>query len=73
MSGTDKIHETQERVATLQTQLDEVQRVLDKAEKVAAVGEAAKQRASQLLGVSIALIAVGILILIREGKKKRGA
>jgi hypothetical protein len=32
-----------------------------------------RQRASQLLGLSIALIAVGILLLIGGEKKKRAA
>ena len=73
MASTDKIHDAQEKVSTLQSQLDEVQRMLDKAEAVAAAGEAAKERAQQLLGVSIALVAVGLLLLLWGGRKKRSS
>jgi len=58
-------------VAALQSQLDNLQWMLDKAERVAAAGEAAKQRAQQLLGVSIALVVIGILLLVWGGRKKR--
>lgn len=71
MSSTDKIHNAQEQVATLQSRLDDVQRMLDTAERVAAAGEAAKQRAQQLLGVSIALVAVGVVLLVWGGRKKQ--
>jgi len=71
MTGMDKIHDAQDQVAALQSQLDNVQSMLDKAERVAAAGEAAKQRAQQLLGVSIALVVVGILLLVWGGRKKR--
>ena len=70
MTSTDKIHDAQQQVATLQDRLDDVQRMLDKAERIAAAGEAAKKRAQQLLGVSIALIVVGILLLIWGGRNK---
>ena len=70
MTSTDKIHNAQQQVATLQDRLDDVQRMLDKAERIAAAGEAAKKRAQQLLGVSIALIVVGILLLIWGGRNK---
>ena len=70
MTSTDKIHDAQQQVATLQDRLDDVQRMLDKAERIAAAGEAAKTRAQQLLGVSIALIVVGILLLIWGGRNK---
>ena len=71
MTSTDKIHQAQDQVATLQSQLDDVQRMLDKAEAVAAAGEAAKQRAQQLLGVSLGLIAIGVILLVWGGRKKR--
>jgi 3-keto-L-gulonate-6-phosphate decarboxylase len=70
MTSTDKIHDAQQQVATLQDRLDDVQRMLDKAERIAAAGEAAKKRAQQLLGVSIALVVVGILLLIWGGRNK---
>ncbi len=71
MTTTDKIKAAEEQVATLQDQLDQVQIMLQKAEKVAEAGEAAKERAQQLLGVSIALVAVGVLLLLWGGRKKR--
>ena len=71
MTTTDKIKEAEEQVANLQDQLDQVQIMLQKAEKVAEAGEAAKERAQQLLGVSIALVAVGVLLLLWGGRKKR--
>ena len=73
MTSTDKIHDAQQQVATLQDQLDNVQRVLDKAERIAAGGEAAKKRAQQLLGVSIALVVVGILLLAWDRRKKQAS
>lgn len=73
MVTTDKIHDAQHKVATLQDQLDDVQRMLDKAERIAAAGEAAKERAQQLLGVSVALVVVGILLLIWGGRKKQAS
>ena len=71
MTSTDKIHDAQHQVATLQDQLDGVQTMLDKAERVAAAGEAAKQRAQQLLGVSVVLVIVGVLLLIWGGRNKQ--
>ncbi len=71
MTSVDKIQSAQEQVATLQSQLDDVQRVLDKAEQVAATRDAAKERAQQLMGISIALVVVGIVLLIWGGRKKR--
>ncbi|MCZ6456100.1 MAG: hypothetical protein O6650_02495, partial [Actinobacteria bacterium] len=59
--------------ATLQDQLDQVQQVLHKAEEIAAAGEAAKQRAQQLIGVSIALLAVGTVLLVVGGRRNRVA
>jgi hypothetical protein len=47
--------------------------MLDKAERVAAAGEAAKQRAQQLLVVSLALVAVGAVLLIWGGRRKRAS
>lgn len=73
MSTTDKIHSAQDQVADLQSRLDDVQRMLDKAERVAAAGEAAKQRAQQLLVVSLALVAVGAVLLIWGGRRKRAS
>ena len=73
MASTDEIHDAQQQVATLQDRLDDVQRMLDKAERIAAAGEAAKKRAQQLLGVSIALVVVGILLLAWGGRKKQAS
>jgi hypothetical protein len=67
----DKIKAAEEQVATLQDQLDQVQTMLHKAEGIAAAGEAAKQRAQQLLTVSIALLAVGTVLLVVGGRRKR--
>jgi hypothetical protein len=71
MTSSDKIHEAQDQVAGLQAQLDDVQRMLDKAESIAAAGEAAKQRAQQLLVVSAVLVGVGVLLLIGGAKRTR--
>jgi len=71
VTSTDKIHDAQQQVATLQDQLDEVQRMLTKAEEIAAAGEAAKQRAQQLLGVSIAVLVIGVVLLVWGGRKKQ--
>ncbi|MFW2383791.1 MAG: hypothetical protein ACN4GZ_18715 [Acidimicrobiales bacterium] len=71
MTSKDKINQAQDQVANLQSQLDDVQRVLDKAEQVAVAGEAAKKKAQQLLNVSLGLIAVGVILLIWGGRKKR--
>jgi hypothetical protein len=71
MASSDKIHEAQDQVSALQSQSDDVQRMLDKAETIAAAGEAAKQQAQQLLVVSATLVAVGIVLLILGGRKKR--
>ena len=73
MTSTDKIHDAQQQVATLQDRLDDVQRMLDKTERIAAAGEAAKKRAQQLLGVSIVLVVVGILLLAWGGRKKQSS
>lgn len=70
MTGTDRIHDAQEQVAAMQARLDDVQSILDKAERVAAAGERAKERAQQLLGVSIALVVIGVLLLVWGGRKK---
>jgi hypothetical protein len=69
MTSSDKIHKAQDKVAGLQAQLDDVQRMLDKAESIAAAGEAAKQRAQQLLVVSVVLVGVGLLLLIGGAKR----
>lgn len=71
MTSIDKIKAAEEQVATLQDQLDQVQQVLHKAEEIAAAGEAAKQRAQQLIGVSIALLAIGAVLLIAGARRKR--
>ncbi|MDJ0952444.1 MAG: hypothetical protein QNJ81_02070 [Acidimicrobiia bacterium] len=71
MATMDNIHNAQDRVASLQEQLDSVQQMLEKAEAVAAAGEAAKQRAQQLLAVSAVLVGVGLLLLIRGGRKRQ--
>ncbi len=71
MTSSDKIHKVQDQVAGLQAQLDDVQRMLDKAESIAAAGEAAKQRAQQLLVVSAVLVGVGLLLLIGGAKRTR--
>ncbi len=49
MTTTDKIKAAEEQVATLQDQLDQVQAMLQKAEEIAAAGEAAKQRATTVI------------------------
>jgi hypothetical protein len=71
MTSIDKIKAAEEQVATLQDQLDQVQQVLHKAEEMAAAGEAAKQRAQQLIGVSVALLAIGAVLLIAGARRKR--
>ena len=71
MTSMDKIKAAEEQVATLQDQLDQAQTMLHKAEEIAAAGEAAKQRAQQLLTVSIALLAVGTVLLVVRGRRKR--
>ena len=70
MATIDNIHTAQDQVSSLQSQLDEVQAMLDKAEQVAAAGEAAKERAQQLLVMSAALVAVGVILLVWGGRKK---
>ena len=71
MTSIDKIQAAEEQVATLQDQLDQVQLTLHKAEEIAAAGEAAKERAQQLLTVSIAVLAVGTVLLVVGGRRKR--
>ena len=71
MTSIDKIKVAEEQVATLQNQLDQVQKMLHRAEQVAAAGEAAKQHAQQLIAVSIALLAVGTVLLVVRGRRKR--
>lgn len=71
MTSIDKIKAAEEQVATLQNQLDQVQSMLQKAEKIAAAGEAAKHRAQQLLTGSVALLAVGTVLLVVGGRRKR--
>ena len=71
MTSIDKIKAAEEQVAILQDQLDQVQGMLQKAEEIAAAGEAAKQRAKQLLTVSIALLVVGTVLLVVGGRRKR--
>ncbi len=73
MTSIDKIKAAEEQVATLQDQLDQVQQVLHKAEEMAAAGEAAKQRAQQLIGVSVALLAIGAVLLIAGARRNRVA
>jgi hypothetical protein len=73
MTNIDKIRAAEDQVATLQDQLIQVQQMLEKAEEIAAAGEAAKERAQQLLGASIALVVVGIVLLVWGGRKKRAA
>ncbi len=73
MTSIDKIKAAEEQVATLQDQLDQVQQVLHKAEEIAAAGEAAKQRAQQLIGVSVALLAIGAVLLIAGARRNRVA
>jgi len=71
MTSIDKIKAAEEQVATLQDQLDQVQAVLQKAEEIAVAGEAAKQRAQQLVTLSIALLVVGTVLLVVGGRRKR--
>ncbi len=73
MTTIDKIKAAEEQVATLQDQLDQVQKMLHKAEQVAAAGEAAKERAQQLIAVSIALVALGTVLLIVGARRNRVA
>ena len=73
MTSIDKIKAAEEQVATLQDQLDQVQQVLHKAEEIAAAGEAAQQRAQQLIGVPVALLAVGTVLLVVGGRRNRVA
>ncbi len=71
MTSIDKIKAAEEQAATLQDQLDQVQQMLHRAEEIAAAGEAAKQRAQQLIGVSVALLAIGAVLLIAGARRKR--
>ncbi len=71
MPSIDKIQAAEEQVATLQDQLDQVQKMLHKAEEIAAAGEAAKERAQQLLTVSIAVLAAVTVLLVVGGLRKR--
>ncbi len=73
MTSIDKIKAAEEQVATLQDQLDQVQQMLHRAEEIAAAGEAAKQRAQQLIGVSVALLAIGAVLLIAGARRNRVA
>lgn len=73
MTSIDKIKAAEEQVATLQDQLDQVQQMLHRAEEIAAAGEAAKQRAQQLIGVSVALLAIGAVVLIAGARRNRVA
>ena len=73
MTSIDKIKAAEEQVATLQDQLDKVQKMLHRAEEIAAAGEAAKQRAQQLIGVSVALLAIGAVLLIAGARRNRVA
>ena len=70
MSDLEKIQAAEAQVATLQDQLDQVQVMLQKAEQIAAAGEAAKARAQQLLGVSIALLVLGVLMMLVGRRRK---
>ena len=71
MTTIDKIKAAEQQVATLQDQLDQVQAMLQKAEEIAAAGEAAKQRAQQLLTASIGLLVVGAVLLVVGRRRKR--
>ena len=70
MPSREEIHEAQQQVAEIQGHLDEVQEMLEAAEQIAAAGEVAKQRAQQLLVVSLVLVADGVLLLACGGRRK---
>lgn len=73
LSRVEKIQAAEASVATLQDQLDMVQRTLQTAEELAAAGEAAKEKAQQLMAVSVAVLVVTLLVLLLSRKRSRRA
>jgi hypothetical protein len=69
LSRVEKIQAAEASVATLQDQLDMVQRTLQTAEELAAAGEAAKEKAQQLMAVSVAVLVVTLVVLVFSRKK----
>lgn len=70
LSRVEKIQAAEASVATLQDQLDMVQRTLQTAEELAAAGEAAKEKAQQLMAVSVAVLVVTLVVLLFSRKKR---
>jgi hypothetical protein len=68
VTSTDEIRDAQDLVAALQARIDNALRV----QRVAERRQAAKQRA-QRLGVSIAVVAVGMVLVVLGGRIKRAA
>gem|GEM_PF-4797459 len=72
MTNLETIQEAEARIATLQGQLDNAQRVLQKVEKAAVIGETVKRRALPILVAASVLTAlIGGLLVARVFKKKR--
>ena len=54
----------------LQDQLEDVQGVLDSAERIAAAGETAKRRAQQLFALSVAVFAASVIVLLLRRSRR---
>lgn len=71
MTALDNIQAAKDSVESLQHQLAEVQRVLEGAEEVAAVGEAARRRAPQILAGVAAVVAAVVVVRVVVARRRQ--
>ena len=71
MGEVEKIQDAEAKVAAMQEALAEVQSGLERAERIAAAAEETKERAEQLLKVTVGLIGVAVVLIFFSRRQQQ--
>ena len=71
MANVEKIQDAEAKVAAMQEALADVQSGLQKAERIAAAAEETKERAEQLLKVTVGLIGLAVVLMFFSRRQQQ--